>query len=181
MEYENFINDADIQPLGYPRGYQKELIEPPAIDESLIYRDNDGVLRTMTPEERETSIRIRRFMDDPRNLRGLIGDINLDSRGNPVSRETRAYAVQDTKERLLQNEEFNRDVATDPSKVAEHSGNMYLFIPAFLDSDETIEEYGANLSAYFDRAFEFINEQLCNRVQIRRLCIKVVIREGETS
>jgi len=107
-EYENFINEANIQPLGYPRGYQKEIIEPSGPDETLVYRDRDGVLRTMTPEERETSIRIRRFTEDPRNLRGLIGDINLDSRGSPVSRETRAYAVNDTKERLLQDEEFNR-------------------------------------------------------------------------
>ena len=107
-EYENFINEANIQPLGYPRGYQKEIIEPSGPDETLVYRDRDGVLRTMTPEERETSVRIRRFTEDPRNLRGLIGDINLDSRGNPVSRETRAYAVNDTKERLLQDEEFNR-------------------------------------------------------------------------
>jgi hypothetical protein len=107
-EYENFINEANIQPLGYPRGYQKEIIEPSGPDETLVYRDRDGVLRTMTPEERETSVRIRRFTEDPRNLRGLIGDINLDSRGSPVSRETRAYAVNDTKERLLQDEEFNR-------------------------------------------------------------------------
>ena len=107
-EYENFINEANIQPLGYPRGYQKEIIEPSGPDETLVYRDRDGVLRTMTPEERETSVRIRRFTEDPRNLRGLIGDINLDSRGNPVSRETRAYAVNNTKERLLRDEEFNR-------------------------------------------------------------------------
>lgn len=50
--------------------------------------------------------------------------------------------------------EFDRDVNS-----VTKSGNMYLFVPAFSDNDETIEEYETNLKNYFDRALEFINEQ----------------------
>lgn len=187
-EYENFINDADIQPLGYPRGYQKEFIEPPAIDESLIYRDNDGVLRTMTPEERETSIRIRRFMDDPRNLRGLIGDINLDSRGNPVSRETRAYAVQDTKERLLQNEEFNRAAEfLDRNSISDRMNYAGRIDDAYAMRQlvgEAPEEYGTDpRGARSDLEFESsrIPRDAIENTPIRRNELSPIDRVRQTS
>jgi len=187
-EYENFINDADIQPLGYPRGYQKELIEPPAIDESLVYRDNDGVLRTMTPEERETSIRIRRFMDDPRNLRGLIGDINLDSRGNPVSRETRAYAVQDTKERLLQNEEFNRAAEfLDRNSISDRMNYASRIDDAYAMRQlvgEAPEEYGTDpRGARSDLEFESsrIPRDAIENTPIRRNELSPIDRVRQTS
>lgn len=50
--------------------------------------------------------------------------------------------------------EFNRDVGAETN-----SGNMYLFVPAFSDVDETDEEFTSTLNSYFERAFEFINEQ----------------------
>ena len=78
-EWQNFVDSADIQPLGSAYGYQLEI----------------------PFENRE---RIDRFFEDPRNLRGLIGEISHDPSRNP-----RAAAVR-TKRMLQQNPQFLRDV-----------------------------------------------------------------------
>jgi hypothetical protein len=65
-EWQNFVGAPDIQPLGRAYGYQLELpFETPAL----------------------FSQRVGRFFDDPRNIRGLFGDISLDAAGRtrPVS------------------------------------------------------------------------------------------------
>lgn len=78
-EWQNFVNSADIQPLGRAYGYQQEI-----------------------PFEGRG--RIDRFFEDPRNIRGLIGEITQDPSGNP-----RAAAVR-TKRALQANPQFLRDV-----------------------------------------------------------------------
>lgn len=78
-EWQNFINSEDIRPLGSAYGYQMEL-----------------------PLDRRG--RIDRFFDDPRNLRGLLGEITTD-----LSRNPRAAALR-TKQSLQQNPQFLQDV-----------------------------------------------------------------------
>lgn len=78
-EWQNFVNSEDIQPLGSAYGYQKELP-----------LDQRG--------------RIDRFFDDPRNLRGLLGEITTD-----LSRDPRVAALR-TKQNLQQNPQFLKDV-----------------------------------------------------------------------
>lgn len=78
-EWQNFVNSADIQPLGRAFGYQQEI-----------------------PFEGRG--RIDRFFEDPRNLRGLLGEITQDPSGDP-----RGAAVR-TKRALQSNPQFLRDV-----------------------------------------------------------------------
>jgi len=78
-EWQNFVNSADIEPLGRAYGYQQEI-----------------------PFEGRG--RIDRFFEDPRNIRGLIGEITQDPSGNP-----RGAAVR-TKRALQANPQFLRDV-----------------------------------------------------------------------
>lgn len=59
-EWQNFIDSADIQPLGTPYGYQLEL----PFEETALF-----------------NARAQRFFDDPRNIRGLIGEISTDAQG----------------------------------------------------------------------------------------------------
>lgn len=51
--------------------------------------------------------------------------------------------------------EFDRDVSANKTGT----GNLVMRIPVFSDTDESVEEYTSNLTSYFDRAFDFINEQ----------------------
>ena len=78
-EWQNFVNSEDIQPLGSAYGYQKEF-----------------------PLDRRG--RIDRFFDDPRNLRGLLGEITTD-----LSQDPRVAALR-TKQSLQQNPQFLKDV-----------------------------------------------------------------------
>lgn len=78
-EWQNFVNSADIQPLGNAFGYQLEI----------------------PFENRE---RIDRFFEDPRNLRGLLGEITQDPSG-----DSRTAAVR-TKQSLQRSPQFARDV-----------------------------------------------------------------------
>lgn len=78
-EWQNFVDSADIEPLGRAYGYQQEL-------------------------PLEGRGRIDRFFEDPRNLRGLIGEITQDPSGDP-----RGAAVR-TKRSLQANPQFLRDV-----------------------------------------------------------------------
>ena len=59
-EWQNFVGSPDIQPLGRAYGYQLEL----PFEESALFNR-----------------RVNRFFDDPRNIRGLFGDISLDASG----------------------------------------------------------------------------------------------------
>lgn len=59
-EWQNFVGSPDIEPLGRAYGYQLEL---PFEEPALFNR------------------RVNRFFDDPRNIRGLFGDISLDEFG----------------------------------------------------------------------------------------------------
>lgn len=59
-EWQNFVGSPDIQPLGRAYGYQLEL----PFEEPALFNQ-----------------RVSRFFDDPRNIRGLFGDISLDEAG----------------------------------------------------------------------------------------------------
>lgn len=59
-DWQNFVGAPDIQPLGRAYGYQLEL----PFEEPALFNQ-----------------RIHQFFDDPRNIRGLFGDISLDESG----------------------------------------------------------------------------------------------------
>lgn len=62
-DWRNFVDSADIQPLGRAYGYQLEI---------------------PFSEPGYPGIRQERFFDDPRNLRGLLGNISFDEAGNKL-------------------------------------------------------------------------------------------------
>lgn len=51
--------------------------------------------------------------------------------------------------------------------------NVYFFVPAFSDAEESVEEYSAELTSYFTRAFEYI-------LQEKQVTIRGVVEPKET-
>lgn len=126
-EWQNFLNSEDIQPLGSAYGYQMEL-----------------------PLDRRG--RIDRFFDDPRNLRGLLGEITTD-----LSRNPRVAALR-TKQSLQQNPQFLEDVdifmSRSPITTAAGIQDAYAMRQLF---GESPTEYGsANPDASPERRGVFL-------------------------
>lgn len=88
QEWENFANSADIEPLGTPYGYQLEI----PFSEPYYQR-----------------LRESQFFDDPRNIRGLFGDLSRDSAGNLRPLDERIQRAVEFKQELRNNPKLRQD------------------------------------------------------------------------
>jgi hypothetical protein len=90
-EWQNFVNSSDIEPLGRPYGYQLELpFEEPGLVQSRLYR----------------------FFEDPRNIRGLFGNISREESGKPLPEEERIRRATELKRDIRGNAKLMQDLST---------------------------------------------------------------------
>ena len=118
--WRSFVDSADIQPLGTSYGYQLEL---PFTEPS--YR----------------SQRISSFFDDPRNLRGLLGNITFDEAGNRVDDSTAFQNASRVK----------RDIRGNPKLVQDLSSPL-VDIGALEDAYSLRQLFGEAPGAYGSRS-----------------------------
>jgi len=88
-EWQNFANSADIEPLGYPYGYQLEL---------------------PFTEPSEVQGRLFRFFEDPRNIRGLFGNVSRDELGNLLPEAERIQRAVNLKRDIRGNPKLMQDL-----------------------------------------------------------------------
>ena len=118
--WRSFVDSNDIQPLGNPYGYQLEL---PFTEPS--YR----------------SQRLSSFFDDPRNLRGLLGNITFDEAGNRVDDSTAFQNASRVK----------RDIRGNPKLVQDLSSRL-VDIGALEDAYSLRQLFGETPGAYGSRS-----------------------------
>lgn len=118
--WRSFVDSADIQPLGTSYGYQLEL---PFTEPS--YR----------------SQRLSSFFDDPRNLRGLLGNITFDEAGNRVDDSTAFQNASRVK----------RDIRGNPKLVQDLSSSL-ADIGALEDAYSLRQLFGEAPGAYGSRS-----------------------------
>ena len=127
-DWENFVGSADIQPLGTAYGYQLEI---PFEEPRLFWN------------------RTQRFFDDPRNIRGLIGDISTDSQG----RIRRDFDV--TTRNAIQAKRGIRDspkLMQDLNRLVNESGGGFSSMAGLEDAYSLRQLFGEQPSEYGDPA-----------------------------
>jgi hypothetical protein len=129
-DWRNFVDSADIQPLGRAYGYQLEI---------------------PFSEPGYTAIRQQSFFDDPRNLRGLLGNISFDEAGNRLDDAQVFQNALRVKRDIRGNPKLMQDLS-DLTSSNIRLGNLATMSSGLEDAYSLRQLFGETPSAYGSRS-----------------------------
>lgn len=129
-DWRNFVDSADIQPLGRAYGYQLEI---------------------PFSEPGYTAIRQQSFFDDPRNLRGLLGNISFDEAGNKLDDAQVFQNALRVKRDIRGNPKLMQDLS-DLTSSNIRLGNLATMSSGLEDAYSLRQLFGETPSAYGSRS-----------------------------
>jgi len=129
-DWRNFVDSADIQPLGRAYGYQLE----------IPFR-----------EPGYTAIRQQTFFDDPRNLRGVLGNISFDEAGNELDDAQILQNALRVKRDIRGNPKLMQDLS-DLTSSNTRLGNLATMSSGLEDAYSLRQLFGETPSAYGSRS-----------------------------